>query len=148
MFVIGVMLGQIVQKLVDYLIKINGGKVYIVVVDYNYGQIILDWVKKYIVDNGGEVLGVEFFLMDVIDFKILIFKIQVVKLDYVWLVLVGGVYILFYWQWKVVGMLGKILMLLIMFVGGNEYVILMFEEFNGIMVCQNYLQELDNLVNV
>ncbi|SED87872.1 ABC transporter substrate-binding protein [Rhodobacter sp. 24-YEA-8] len=147
MFATGVTPGQTVEKLVDYSVKNNGGKVYIVAADYNYGQIIADWVKKYTADHGGEVLGVEFFPMDVTDFKTSISKIQAAKPDYVWSALVGGAHISFYRQWKAAGMLGKIPMSSTTFAGGNEHVILTPEESDGIMVCQNYLQELDNPLN-
>src|SRR6201995_2029656 len=54
----GVTPAQTVEKLVPYTMKKWGKKVYVVAADYNYGQITSQWVKKYTIDNGGEVLSV------------------------------------------------------------------------------------------
>ncbi|WP_339110107.1 transporter substrate-binding protein [Thioclava sp. GXIMD4216] len=142
MFATGVTPGQTVDKLVEYSLRNFGKKVYIVAADYNYGQIVADWVRKYTQQGGGEVLEVEFFPLDVTDFKTSISKIQSARPDYVWSALVGGAHISFYRQWQAAGMHGKIPLSSTTFAGGNEHVVLTPEECNGFMVCQNYLQEL------
>ena len=52
----GVTPAQTVEKLVPHAMKKWGKKVYVVAADYNYGQITSQWVKKYVTENGGEVL--------------------------------------------------------------------------------------------
>ena len=38
-----------------------GKKVYILAADYNYGQIVSNWVRKYAADAGGKTVATEFF---------------------------------------------------------------------------------------
>jgi len=44
--------------------------------DYNYGQIVAAWVKKYATEHGGEVVATEFFPLDVSEFGPSIQKIR------------------------------------------------------------------------
>lgn len=133
---------QTVEKLVPYAMKKWGKKIYIVAADYNYGQIVSSWVKKYVQDNGGQVEAIEFFPLDVTDFGTAISKIQSAKPDIVWSALVGGAHISFYRQWHAAGMSGKIPIASTVFGSGNEHIILSPEESNGILVCANYMQEI------
>ena len=55
----GVTPAQTVEKLVPYAMKKWGKKVYVVAADYNYGQITSQWVKKYVLENGGEVPSID-----------------------------------------------------------------------------------------
>jgi len=61
----GVTPAQTVEKLVPYAMKKWGKKVYVIAADYNYGQITSQWVKKYVLENGGEGPSIDFFLLDV-----------------------------------------------------------------------------------
>ncbi|GAB2941852.1 urea ABC transporter substrate-binding protein [Hafnia psychrotolerans] len=133
---------QTVEKLVPYAMKKWGKKVYILAADYNYGQIVSAWVKKYVQDNGGEVMDIEFFPLDVTDFGAAISKVQKAKPDIVWSALVGGAHLSFYRQWHASGMTGKIPIASTVFGSGNEHIILSPEESNGILVCANYMQEI------
>src|SRR6516225_8287906 len=65
----GVTPAQTVEKLVPHAMKKWGKKVYVVAADYNYGQITSQWVKKYVTENGGEVLSIEYFPLDVTNFS-------------------------------------------------------------------------------
>ncbi|XXN66411.1 urea ABC transporter substrate-binding protein (plasmid) [Enterobacter ludwigii] len=138
---------QTVEKLVPYAVKKWGKKVYVLAADYNYGQIVSAWVKKSVHDNGGEVMTVEFFPLDVTDFGAAISKIQSAKPDMVWSALVGGAHISFYRQWHAAGMSGKIPIASTVFGGGNEHIILSPEESNGILVAANYMQEIPSPEN-
>ena len=62
------------------------------------------WVTKYVRESGGEVVGADFFPLDVTDFGATIKKIQAAKPDIVMSVLVGGAHISFYRQWAAAGM--------------------------------------------
>jgi urea transport system substrate-binding protein len=138
----GVTPAQTVEKLVQHVTKAWGKKVYIIAADYNYGQIVSAHVKKYVAEAGGETLAVEFFPLDVTNFGATISKIQEAKPDFVWSALVGGAHMSFYRQWKASGMAGKLPIASTTFAGGNEHVVLAPEECNGILICQNYVQEL------
>lgn len=138
---------QTVEKLVPYAMKKWGKKVYVLAADYNYGQIVSSWVKKSVRDNGGKVMTVEFFPLDVTDFGAAISKIQSAKPDMVWSALVGGAHISFYRQWYAAGMSNKIPIASTVFGGGNEHIILSPEESNGILVAANYMQEIPSAEN-
>jgi len=71
------------EVLVGHGMKNWGKKVYTLAADYNYGQITADWVKKYVKDGGGEVLGTEFFPLDATNFGSTISKIQAAKPDWI-----------------------------------------------------------------
>jgi branched-chain amino acid transport system substrate-binding protein len=146
-FETGVTPAQTVEKLVPHAMKKWGKKVYIVAADYNYGQITSDWVKKYVKDNGGETLAVEFFPLDVTNFGPTIAKIQAAKPDMVWSALVGGAHISFYRQWAAAGMNKKIPMASTTFAVGNEQIVLSAEEGNGMLVCYNYFEGIKNPAN-
>ncbi len=121
----------------SHVTKKWGKKVYIVAADYNYGQIVTAWVKKYVEQAGGESVGIEFFPLDVTNFGATISKIQEAKPDFVWSALVGGAHMSFYRQWKAAGMTGKLPIASTTFAGGNEHIVLSPEECNGILICQN-----------
>src|ERR1700759_4255509 len=143
----GVTPAQTVEKLVPYAMKKWGKKVYVVAADYNYGQITSQWVKKYTTDNGGEVLSIEFFPLDVTNFSSTISKIQAAKPDFVWSALVGGAHISFYRQWAAAGMNKSIPMASTTFGVGNEQIVLSPEEANGMLVCYNYFESVKNPAN-
>src|SRR3977135_3360481 len=143
----GVPPAQTVEKLVRYAMKKWGKKVYVIAADYNYGQITSKWVKKYVTENGGEVSSIDFFPLDVTNFGSTISKIQAAKPDFVWSALVGGAHISFYRQWAAAGMRKSIPMASTTFAVGNEHIVLSPDECNGMLVCQNYFQDLKNKAN-
>jgi urea transport system substrate-binding protein len=143
----GVTPAQTVEKLVPYAMKKWGKRVYVVAADYNYGQITSQWVKKYVLENGGEVSSIDFFPLDVTNFGPTISKIQAAKPDIVWSSLVGGAHISFYRQWAAAGMRMSIPMASTTFAVGNEHIVLSPDECNGMLVCYNYFQDLKNKTN-
>ena len=143
----GVTPAQTVEKLVPYAMKKWGKKVYVIAADYNYGQITSQWVKKYVMENGGEVASIDFFPLDVTNFSSTISKIQAAKPDFVWSALVGGAHISFYRQWAAAGMRASIPMASTTFAVGNEHIVLSPDECNGMLVCYNYFENLKNPVN-
>ena len=143
----GVTPAQTVEKLVPYAMKKWGKKVYVVAADYNYGQITSQWVKKYVQENGGEVLSMDFFPLDVTNFGPTISKIQAAKPDFVWSALVGGAHISFYRQWAAAGLRTQIPMASTTFAVGNEHIVLSPEECNGMLICYNYFEGLKNKTN-
>ena len=146
-FINGVTPAQQVEALVPYAMSKSGKKVYILAADYNYGQITAKWIQKYVADNGGETVGVDFFPLDVADFGSTIAKIQTVGPDLVIAPLVGGAHLSFFRQWAAAGMKDKIPLASTTLGVGNEHKVLTPEEGNGIMVAYNYSQELDTPAN-
>ena len=112
------------EVLVGYGMKNWGKKVYTLAADYNYGQITSDWVKKYVKDGGGEVLGTEFFPLDATNFGSTLSKIQAAKPDWIMTVLVGGGPISFYRQFHAAGLSGKIPIASTTFAGANDQLVL------------------------
>jgi urea transport system substrate-binding protein len=146
-FINGVTPAQQVEALVPYAMKQAGKKVYILAADYNYGQITARWIQKFVADNGGETVGVDFFPLDVADFGSTIAKIQTAAPDLVIAPLVGGAHLSFFRQWAASGMKGRIPLASTTLGVGNEHKVLTAEEGDGIMVAYNYSQELDTPVN-
>ncbi|MEM7438851.1 MAG: ABC transporter substrate-binding protein [Pseudomonadota bacterium] len=146
-FINGVTPAQQVEALVPYAMGKSGKKVYILAADYNYGQITARWIQKFVADNGGETVGVDFFPLDVADFGSTIAKIQTVGPDLVIAPLVGGAHLSFFRQWAAAGMKDRIPLASTTLGVGNEHKVLTPEEGNGIMVAYNYSQELDTPAN-
>src|SRR5258708_37355730 len=124
-----------------------GKTVYTLAADYNYGQITADWVKKYVQDGGGQVLGTEFFPLDATNFGSTISKIQAAKPDFIMTILVGGGPISFYRQFAAAGLAGKIPIASTTVAGSNEQLVLTAEESNAILLCKNYLEPIDTQRN-
>lgn len=146
-FINGVTPAQQVEALIPYAMEKSGKKVYILAADYNYGQITAKWIQKYVAENGGEVVGLDFFPLDVSDFGSTIAKIQTAGPDLVVAPLVGGAHLSFFRQWAAAGMKGKIPLASTTLGVGNEHKVLTAEEGDGIMVAYNYSQELDTPAN-
>ena len=146
-FINGITPAQQVEALVPYAMSNSGKKVYILAADYNYGQITARWIQKFVADNGGETVGVDFFPLDVADFGSTITKIQSVGPDLVIAPLVGGAHLSFFRQWAASGMKDRIPLATTTMGIGNEHKVLSAEEGNGIMTAYSYSQELDTPAN-
>ena len=146
-FINGITPAQQVEVLVPYAMGKSGKKVYVLAADYNYGQYMADWIRKFVADNGGETVGVDFFPLNVSDFGSTIAKIQTAAPDLVIAPLVGGAHLSFFRQWAAAGMNSKIPLASTTLGVGNEHKVLTPEEGNGIMVAFNYSQELDTPEN-
>ena len=138
---------QTVAKVVPYVMNKWGPKVYIVAADYNYGQITAQWMQKFVADNGGETLGVEFFPLDVTNFGPTINKIQQAAPDLVISALVGGAHVSFYRQYAAAGLNASIPIASTTFGVGNEHTLISAEEGNGLIASYSYFEAVDNPVN-
>ncbi|MEM6973150.1 MAG: ABC transporter substrate-binding protein [Pseudomonadota bacterium] len=138
---------QTVEKLVPYAMNKWGKKVYIIAADYNYGHITADWVQKYVRDNGGENVAVEFFPLDVTNFGPTIKKIQTEKPDFVMSALVGAAHISFYRQYGAAGVNKEIPLASTTFTLGGEHKLVSAEEGNGMIVSFAYFEEIDTPAN-
>jgi len=139
---------QTVEELVPYTMGMWGKKVYTIAADYNYGQITAAWVKRYVEQNGGQVVSTDFFPLDVTNFGPTISKIQSAKPDMVMSVLVGGAHLGFYNQWAAAGMKNEIPMASTTFgAGGAEIEIIKPEVANGIVSSYGYYPSIDSPEN-
>lgn len=146
-FINGVTPAQQVEALVPYAMENSGSSVYILAADYNYGQITARWIQKFVADNGGETVSVDYFPLDVSDFGSTIAKIQTAAPDLVIAPLVGGAHLSFFRQWAAAGMNKRIPLASTTLGVGNEHKVLTPEEGDGILVAYNYSQELDTPAN-
>ncbi|MFN6976796.1 MAG: ABC transporter substrate-binding protein, partial [Gemmobacter sp.] len=138
---------QTVAKVVPHAMKKWGKKVYIVAADYNYGQITAQWMQKFVADEGGETLAVEFFPLDVTNFGPTINKIQQARPDFVISALVGGAHVSFYRQYAAAGMNKDIPIASTTFGVGNEHKLISAEEGNGLIAAYSYFEAIDNPAN-
>lgn len=146
-FCTGVTPAQQLGVLVPWSVKNYGKKIYTLAADYNYGHISADWVKVYLKQAGGELLGQEFIPLNVVDFNSVIQRLQSAKPDVVMSLLVGGNHIAFYRQFAAAGLKGKMGIVSPTFGLGNEQAVLKPAEAEGIVVIYPYFQELDNATN-
>ena len=139
---------QTVEKLVPYTMNMWGKKVYTIAADYNYGQITAAWVKRYVEQNGGEVVSTDFFPLDVTNFGPTISKIQGAKPDMVMHVLVGTGHLGFLNQWAAAGMKNKIPMASTTFgAAGADIEIIKPEAANGVITSYGYYPSIDTPEN-
>lgn len=138
----GITPAQQAEVLLPYAMKKWGKKAYILAADYNYGQITSKWVRKYVGDNGGQTVQVDFFPLDVADFNSTIKKIQDAKPDFIVSALVGGAHMSFYRQWAAAGMNKRIPMCSTTLGAGNEQSVLTKAEGDGILCAYNFSREL------
>ncbi len=146
-FLTGTTPAQQAEVLVPYAMKQWGKKAYILAADYNYGQYMATWFQKFVKDNGGSTVGVEFFPLDVANFNSTITKIQQAKPDLVISALVGGSHLSFYRQWAGAGMKSRIPMASTTMGVGNEHQALTAAEGDGMLVAYNYSPELATPAN-
>ena len=146
-FCTGATPAQNLASAIPEVIERFGPKIYVVAADYNYGQIISDWVRHYAAENGGEVVEVDFFPLDVSEFGTTIQKIQAEAPDQVFSALVGGAHVSFYRQWAAAGMNSRIPLSSSTFSHGQEQLVLSAEEGNGIVTFASYFENIDSPVN-
>jgi len=139
----GLVPGQQVQPLVEHVVKEKGlKKGYILAADYNYGQITSKWMQKYIRENGGQDVAVEFFPLDATDFAPVISRIQAAKPDIVWSALVGDAHMGFYRQYEATIGKKKIPLASTTYGVGRENATLTPDENEGILVATSFFDTL------
>ncbi|WP_423917021.1 ABC transporter substrate-binding protein [Candidatus Poriferisodalis sp.] len=146
-FVTGVVPTQQLQVLIPWAIKNMGPRLYVLAADYNYGQISADWVREYAAENGGEIVGEDFFPLDVAEFGTTISEVQNASPDAVVSLLVGGAHMSFYSQYNAAGVNADIPIVSTTFGLGSEQVALDAASSEGIVVAYPYFEELDTSVN-
>ena len=146
-FCTGVTPAQQIGNLIPWASTEYGSTFYTLAADYNYGHISADWVKVYLKESKGELLGEEFIPLDVVDFGSVIQRIESAQPKVVFSLLVGGNHIAFYRQYAAAGLNKKIPIVSPTFGLGNEQIVLKPEEVEGLAVIYPYFQELENETN-
>ena len=146
-FVTGVVPTQQMQVLIPWAIENLGPRLYVLAADYNYGQISADWVQEYAAAHGGEVVGEDFFPLDVAEFGTTISEVQDASPDAVVSLLVGGAHMSFYSQYAAAGVNADIPIVSTTFGLGSEQVALDTASAEGIIVAYPYFEELDSAAN-
>jgi urea transport system substrate-binding protein len=143
-FCTGTTPAQTVNHLIAYGLKNWGKKIYILAADYNFGQITADWVKKFMKEGGGEVVGADFFPLDATNYSSTISRIQSAAPDFLFSVLVGGAQTGFYRQWDAAGMKKKIPIASNVFGLSDELTTMDTSTTDGIVTCYGWFPNLDN----
>ena len=146
-FVTGVVPTQQLQVLIPWAIENIGPRLYILAADYNYGQISADWVRHYAAQHGGEIVGEDFFPLDVAEFGTTISAVQSAAPDAVMSLLVGGAHMSFYSQYAAAGVNASIPIVSTTFGLGSEQVALDADSAENIIVAYPYFEELDTPAN-
>ncbi len=146
-FVTGVVPTQQMQVLIPWAIENLGPRLYVLAADYNYGQISADWVQEYAAAHGGEVVGEDFFPLDVAEFGTTVSEVQDASPDAVVSLLVGGAHMSFYSQYAAAGVNADIPIVSTTFGLGSEQVALDAASAEGIIVAYPYFEELDTAAN-
>jgi branched-chain amino acid transport system substrate-binding protein len=146
-FCTGTTPAQQLGLLVPWSIGAYGKTFYTLAADYNYGHISAAWVRKYLTQAGGKLVGEEFIPLDVVDFDSVLQRVEQKEPAVVISLLVGGNHIAFYRQFAAAGLKGKIAVVSTTFGQGNEQIVLAPKEAEGITVIYPYFQEIDTPVN-
>jgi branched-chain amino acid transport system substrate-binding protein len=146
-FITGTTPGQLLATLVPYLIERFGKKIYVLGADYNFGQLSAKWTAKIAKEHGGEVVGTEFFPLDVNNFGATIANIQAAKPDAVVNTFVGPAHASFYGQWAAAGMKGRIALASQTYGEVGEHIAMPQEVSEGIIVSYSYVDEIDTPAN-
>jgi urea transport system substrate-binding protein len=89
-FAIGSIPEQQYGTLIPYMIDEFGPQAYIIAADYNFGQLSADWIRAYVEENSGEVVGEEFPPLSVSDYQSSVNRIQNADPDFIATVMVGS----------------------------------------------------------
>ena len=146
-FATGIVPTQQMEVLLPYLIENYGPRIYTVAADYNNGRISAEWVREYAEELGAEVVGEEFFPLDVSDFGASLQKIQAESPDVVLSLLVGNDHLAFYRGFSAAGMDEEIQIASTVFGLGNEQLVLDPADAEGLLVAMPYFEEIDSPEN-
>lgn len=143
-FCLGGVPDQQVKPLVKYALENKGKKIYIIAADYNYGQIMALWVKKYAEEFGGEIVGEEFIpLADVSQYSSSIQKIEESGADLVFTAMVGSTQLAFFEQWATANVEGITLMSAYNFASTYDHIRVNSKALAGSLTCAPFMEEFD-----
>lgn len=99
-FCLSAMPEQQMLCLIDHLIMNHGKKFYIIAADYNFGILSAEWVKYFLHELGGELVGCEYLDDQISDFDALIDRIIKVDTDILFSLCVYPNHDGFFKQWS------------------------------------------------
>ncbi len=99
-FCLSAMPKQQMLCMLEYLIKNYGKKFYIIAADYNFGILSAEWVKYFLHELGGELVGCEYLDDQISDFDALIDRIIKVDTDVLFSLCVYPNHDGFFMQWS------------------------------------------------
>lgn len=146
-FVTGPTPQQLLRNLIPHMIKTYGPKIYTIAADYNFGHDSAKWAAKIAKDNGGEIVGEEFFPLDANNFSATISRIQQAGANSVFNVFVSPPQEAFYGQWAAAGLNKTIGMAGHAFGDSGETLRMPGDVIEGVTVVKNYLDEIDTPQN-
>jgi branched-chain amino acid transport system substrate-binding protein len=138
---------QIGPALVPYAMEHFGKNFYTVAADYNFGEICSVWVKKFVEEQGGNVIATEFFPLDQTDFGAAISRIQAARPEVIFSLLVGNNHLGFHRQFAATGLVDRIPIVSSVFGQAGELTSLSPQEYKGLVVAFAYYPQLDNPAN-
>ncbi len=142
-FCTGITPTQQSQALMPYLVKKYGRRFYTVAADYEAGQIGALWAREYAKTDNLNIVGEEFFPLDVSDFGATIQKIQEARPDFVLSILVGADHLAFYRAYTATGLKQSIPIGSTTLGYGNEQTALPPAVADGLITCLNFYEEVD-----
>lgn len=142
-FLAGPVPEQSVDPLLSYASENVGKKIYCLVADYNYGRVMVEWLKQKAGNYGCEVVGEEYVPLTVSDFSSSIAKIQQSGADEVFIAMVGSNMASFFDQWANAGIKDKTLMSLSNFCSYYEHKKLAAPSLAGSLTAAAYMEEFD-----
>lgn len=142
MFLAGPVPEQNVTPLLDYFSKNVGKKIYCLVADYNYGRVMVEWLKEMAPDYGCEIVGEEYVPQTTSDFSSSIAAIQKTDADAVFIAMVGSNMASFFDQWANADE-DKVLMSLSNFCSYYEHKKLAAPSLAGSLTAASYMEEFD-----
>ncbi|HJD43625.1 MAG TPA: urea ABC transporter substrate-binding protein [Candidatus Paenalcaligenes intestinipullorum] len=142
MIITGAVPEQQLSTLIPWMMEKYGKRVYILAADFNFGQISAEWVRQFIEENGGELVGEEFIPIGVSQFSTNIQNIQRAKPDFVVTLLVGTAQASYYEQALAANL--KLPMASSVNVGqGYEHKRFKAPSLEGMYVTTNFIEEVD-----
>ena len=145
-FVIGIVPEQALSPTISWLIENVGKNFYTIAADYNFGQISGEWIRKFVVEGGGKMVGEEFIPLSVSQFSQTITNIQKAKPDVLMTLMIGSNQTAFFEQASAAGLLTP----MASFVNGPvfyEHKQFKSPTFDNMYILANYLEELDTPAN-
>lgn len=142
MFFTGIVPDQVLSKQVPYMVKKFGPKVYTIAADYNFGQISGQWIRKFVEQSGGKMVGEEFIPLSVSQFNQTINNIQAAKPDVLMTLLIGANQVSFFQQ----AAAANLKVPTASFVNGPtfyEHKQLPPPAMNDVYIAANYMEEID-----
>jgi branched-chain amino acid transport system substrate-binding protein len=146
MFFTGIVPDQVLSKLVPYMMEHYGKNVYTIAADYNFGQISAEWIKKFVTENGGKMVGQEFIPLSVSQFNQTISNIQAAKPDVLMTLMIGANQVSFFQQAAAANLTTP----MASFVNGPtfyEHKQLPPPAMNNMYIAANYMEEIDTPKN-